>query len=117
MFTAVNEGQYLYPWFSLGLTNSPGGTSTLTFGSFNRRYLAGSVRYFPVARQPGVTYRTYWQISGSGFYSSFCRTNFLLQWTEVFSPPTRQPVRQRASRRLARQSHPRLGHDAHRGMS
>ena len=67
MFTAVNQGQYLYPWFSLGLTNSAGGTSTLTFGSFNRRYLAGSVRYFPVARQPGVTYRTYWQISGSAF--------------------------------------------------
>ena len=33
------------------------------------------------------------------------------------SPPTRQPVRQRTSGRLARQPHSRLGHDAHRGMS
>ncbi|GAA5975693.1 hypothetical protein JCM10908_005246 [Rhodotorula pacifica] len=68
MFTAVAQNQYIYPWFSLGLTNSPTGTSTITFGSYNRRYLNGIVRYFPVATQSGTSTRTYWQIGGSNPY-------------------------------------------------
>lgn len=63
MFTLANQGTYIYPWFSMRLTNQ--GQSSITFGSFNRRYVAGVTRWFNVAQQAGTSYRTYWQIGAS----------------------------------------------------
>lgn len=63
MFNLYNQGTYLYPYFSMRLSNQK--ASSILFGSYNRIYIGSYLRFFPVALQPGTQYRTYWQIAMS----------------------------------------------------
>lgn len=65
MFNLYNQGTYLYPYFSMRLSNSK--PSSLLLGSYNRIYLGTQLRWFPVTPQAGTSYRTYWQIGGSKY--------------------------------------------------
>ncbi|GAA6018471.1 hypothetical protein JCM8202_001389 [Rhodotorula sphaerocarpa] len=93
MFTLASQGTYIYPWFSMRLTNQ--GQSSITFGSFNRRYVAGVTRWFNVAQQAGTSYRTYWQIGAStplvnGQQAIANRVNHILDsgTTLIIAPPS-----------------------------